>query len=133
PTFYPYVYHKLIYWAAVRPIPRVFWEGKPVDPGFDLPAMLGRRDASLTTSVIGEFYMSGGFFGVLAGGIFFGFLGGMVSGLLKGEMTAERALVYSIIVMALFAGGRSLLELVLTSYMLIAWFGVLWLYRLIKV
>ena len=56
----------------------------------------------------------------------------MVSGLLNGEMSPERALVYSVLVLALFAGGRSILELILTSYMLIAWFGVLWVTRVFR-
>lgn len=36
PESYPYVYHQYVIWVLVRPIPRVFWPGKPVDPGFDL-------------------------------------------------------------------------------------------------
>ena len=46
PESHPYVYHQYLIWVLVRPIPRVFWPGKPVDPGFDLSATLGMKGVS---------------------------------------------------------------------------------------
>ena len=38
PAQHDYVYFQQLIFTAVRPVPRVFWPGKPVDPGFDLPS-----------------------------------------------------------------------------------------------
>jgi hypothetical protein len=61
PESYPFVYHKYLIYVIVRPMPRVFWPGKPVDAGFDLPTALGIEGVSFSYSVIGELYMSLGF------------------------------------------------------------------------
>ena len=37
PAQHDYVYLQQLIFTAVRPVPRVFWPGKPIDPGFDLP------------------------------------------------------------------------------------------------
>jgi hypothetical protein len=72
PASYPFVYHKYLIYVIVRPVPRVFWPGKPVDPGFDLPTALGVEGVSFSYSVIGELYMSLGFIGIAFGGWFYG-------------------------------------------------------------
>src|SRR5438552_18653971 len=48
PEQYPYLYHKYILYVLVRPVPRIFWPGKPVDGGFDLPEATGVKGASLS-------------------------------------------------------------------------------------
>ena len=67
PQSYPFVYHKYLFYVIVRPVPRVFWPEKPVDPGFDLPSALGVQGVSFSYSVIGELYMSLGLLGDRAG------------------------------------------------------------------
>src|SRR5688572_31517468 len=62
-TLFPYTtlfrsYHRYVVYVMVRPVPRVFWPEKPVDPGFDLPTALGVEGVSYSYSVIGELYMS---------------------------------------------------------------------------
>lgn len=124
PDYYPYVYHKYVVWVLVRPIPRVFWPGKPIDPGFDLPSAVGVTGASLSSSLIGELYMSAGFFGVAIGGWFFGRLSKMASQLLNRELKSSALIIYSIITMSLFIGFRSMIELVLMNYALVGWVGL---------
>jgi len=121
PKSYPFVYHRYFIYVIVRPIPRVFWPGKPVDPGFDLPTALGVEGVSYSYSVIGELYMSLGFIGIAIGGWFYGRVASMANGLLNRCNTVAAVLVYSIIVMALFAGLRSVLDLLLVSYVVLAW------------
>jgi hypothetical protein len=58
PQSYGFVYHQYLVYVLVRPVPRVFWPEKPVDPGFDLPSALGVEGVSYSYSVIGELYMS---------------------------------------------------------------------------
>jgi hypothetical protein len=121
PESHSYVYEKQIFFILIRPIPRVFWEGKPINPGFDLGDILGESGLSLSSSVIGELYLSFGFIAVLIGGLIFGRLAGMFSELLLPLPGSAQTLVYSLAAMTLVAGVRSLLELVLMSYMLLAW------------
>jgi hypothetical protein len=108
-------------WVAVRPVPRLFWPGKPVDPGFDLSEGVGVKGASLSASVIGELVMAGGLFAVLLGGWFYGRVARSLSVLLAEGRTSSALLIYCIGLFALFIGMRSMIELVLTSYVILAW------------
>ena len=121
PSAFPYVYQKYIVWILIRPIPRVIWPGKPIDPGFDLPSALGVEGVSYSCSVIGELYMSMGMLAVFIGGWFYGRLAGMASRLLTSSVTFGSLIIYSTLMMALFSGMRSMLELMLVSYVVLAW------------
>jgi hypothetical protein len=124
PQSYGFVYHKYLVYVLVRPVPRVFWPEKPVDPGFDLPTALGVEGVSYSYSVIGELYMSLGFIGIALGGWFYGRVSSFARGLLSRSTTQGALVIYSIIVMALFSGMRSILELILVSYVVLAWVGI---------
>jgi hypothetical protein len=124
PQSYGFVYHQYLVYVLVRPVPRVFWPDKPVDPGFDLPAALGVEGVSYSYSVIGELYMSLGFIGIALGGWFYGRVSSFARGLLSRSATQGALVIYSIIVMALFSGMRSILELILVSYVVLAWVGI---------
>ena len=124
PQSYPFVYHTYLFYVIVRPVPRVFWPEKPVDAGFDLPTALGVQGVSLSYSVIGELYMSLGLLGVALGGWFYGRVASTASGLLARCTTQGALVIYSIVVMALFSGMRSILELILVSYVVLAWVGL---------
>ena len=124
PESYGFVYQQYLVYVIVRPVPRVFWPGKPVDPGFDLPTALGVQGVSYSYSVIGELYMSLGFIGIAFGGWFYGRVASFASGLLARCRTQGALVIYSIVVMALFSGMRSILELILVSYVVLAWVGL---------
>ena len=124
PQSYGFVYHKYLVYVLVRPVPRIFWPEKPVDPGFDLPTALGVEGVSYSYSVIGELYMSLGFIGIALGGWFYGRVASFARGLLSRSATQGALVIYSIIVMALFSGMRSILELILVSYVVLAWVGI---------
>jgi hypothetical protein len=124
PKTHGYVYQDYLVYVLVRPVPRVFWPGKPVDPGFDLPSALGVQGVSYSYSVIGELYMSLGLIGVALGGWFYGRIAAFARGLLTQSTTQGALVIYSIIVMALFSGMRSILELILVSYVVLAWVGL---------
>ena len=68
PAEHPYVSIGSSGSRSSGPVPRVFWPGKPVDPGFDLPAIVGMKGVSLSTSIIGEWYISFGWLAVIFGG-----------------------------------------------------------------
>ena len=129
PNTHPYVYHGYLLYAVVRPIPRVLWPDKPVDAGFDLTRAVGDREVSYSCSVIGELYMSLGFFAVALGGWLYGRFAALVNGMLTQSAGVGVVVIYSIGVMALFSGMRSMLELVLVSYVIVAWVVLSRLFR----
>lgn len=127
PRYHSHTYIKQIIFPLVRPIPRVFWPEKPVDSGFDLPSALGTEYVTLSFTVIGDWYVCAGFIGVLFGGMVYGGLAKMISQLLVKNAQSSRAIVYSLGTMCIFAGFRSILELVLMSYTILAWMFISWL------
>ncbi len=73
--------------------------------------------------------MAGGFIGVFLGGLFYGRLAGALSRMLAEQGSASALVIYSIGLLALFAGMRSMIELVLMSYGILAWAALLILRR----
>jgi oligosaccharide repeat unit polymerase len=124
PEHHPYTYEKQLAYYAVRPIPRVLWPEKPIDPGFDLPTYLGKVGISLSSSSIGEFYLMFGWLAVLVGGLVYGKLANTISVLLAQAQGSSAILVYSLAVMVLVAGMRSMIELILMSYTIVAWIAI---------
>ena len=122
PAQHDYVYFQQLIFTAVRPVPRVFWPGKPVDPGFDLPAEVGMKGVSLSTSIIGEWYLSWGWIAVIFGGWFHGRLAGAAN-LLRAPTNQANPIVFALAVMVLVSGMRSMQDLVIMSYALVAWWG----------
>lgn len=127
PERHDYAYWQQVLFVAVRPVPRVFWPGKPTTPGFDLPEALGLSGFSLSMSALGEFYVSYGFVGIAIGSLFYGLIARFVTLLLAGDVFAARTFLYALGVMMLFVGMRSMLDLVLTSYALLAWLAISWM------
>jgi len=121
PAQHDYVYFQQVIFTAVRPVPRVFWPGKPVDPGFDLPSEVGMKGVSLSSSIIGEWYLSFGWFAVLFGGWFHGRLASAANALRGGQ---TNPIVFALAVMVLVSGMRSMQDLVIMSYALVAFWGV---------
>jgi oligosaccharide repeat unit polymerase len=124
PAQHDYVGSAQVVFTLVRPVPRVFWPNKPINPGFDLSAQVGMKGVSLTTSIVGEWYLSFGWFAVIAGGWFHGRLAKAANGLRDRGVIAKNPIVYALAVMVLVAGMRSMLDLVIMSYALVAWWGV---------
>lgn len=117
-----------IIYALARPIPRALWPGKPLNPGFDLGFWFG-QGASLSTSIIGDWYLSAGMIGVFLGGIFYGRLASLATGMLKTlKPGSTGTMVYSFFTLSFVVGYRQLIELVLTSYIVLIWVGLSSLY-----
>jgi hypothetical protein len=122
PDQHEFTREKTITWILVRPVPRVLWPGKPTSPGFELHDVVGIRQTTLSCSAVGELYMSWGWLAVWVGGWFYGRLAGVVNQILSIGNSPVRFLMYAAGAMALFAGVRSMLDLVLMSYMVVAWY-----------
>lgn len=124
PGRHDYVYLQQVSFTLVRPVPRVFWPGKPINPGFDLATEVGMKGVSLSSSIIGEWYLAWGWPALIFGGWFHGRLSGTASTLRDIGIAAKNPIVYALAVMVLVAGLRSMQDLVIMSYALVAWWGV---------
>ena len=124
PDAHPFAYFDLIFFILVRPIPRVLWPGKPVDPGFYLPTLLGDTGASLAYSAIGDWYLIWGFPTVFLGGWFFGRLACFLNEMTAYQKSHSQPIVISVGLMVLFASMRSLQDLVIMSYAILGWLVV---------
>jgi len=129
PAEHPYVYLQQLFFIVIRPIPRYFWEGKPIDPGFNLPELIGITGVSLSTSMIGEWYLVWGMPTVLLGGLAMGLLCAAVNLVVVRSRKGGNAAVAAISLMVIFAALRSLQDLVLMSYAIMALLGVMALLR----
>ena len=129
PAKYPHVRHRQIFYALVRPVPRAIWKGKPVDSGFDLGRITGARGTTLSTSIIGEWYVSAGWLAVFFGGIIHGILARTVVRILTFPDGVARSLMYALGTIVLVAGIRSMQDLVIMSYMFVAWVIASWLLK----
>jgi oligosaccharide repeat unit polymerase len=124
PAQYPFVGSGMVLYAIVRPIPRVFWPNKPVDSGFDLPSAVGMKGVSLSMSIIGEWYIGWGWIAIVFGGWLHGRLAKAANMLRDLGISNRNPIVYGLAVMVLVAGMRSMLDLIIMSYALVAWWGV---------
>ena len=113
-----------VVYVLVRPIPRVFWPGKPTSSGFDLARATGQQGLSISITMIGELYMSFGWTGIVVGGIVIGWIAKWWSQLAVRDYGLSGSAFYALGAMALFLGMRSLLELVLMTYPILCWYGL---------
>jgi oligosaccharide repeat unit polymerase len=123
PAEHGYVGFQQVWFTLIRPVPRVFWPGKPVDVGFDLPAVVGLKGVSLSSSIIGEWYLSFGWLAVAFGGWLHGRLAITANALREREEYKANPIVYGLAVMVLVSGMRSMQDLVIMSYALVAWWA----------
>lgn len=131
PEHHDFVYWRHLWYIIVRPIPRVFWEGKPVDGGFSLMDF-DNSGASLTISIVGEAWISWGFPAVAAFGWLFGRLSRLNSPLFRASSGSIGPMFYGYMTMILFVGWRALAEVLLFSYALLGWIFATWLFSKIR-
>jgi hypothetical protein len=129
-----YVGYRQILFVLIRPVPRALWPDKPIDPGFSLPSMIGWRskDTSLSSSIVGEFYATWGLIAVFLGGIFYGRLVSMWNAILYGPNTLNSRAIYGLGIMVLFAGVRSMQDLVIMTYGVLGWLLVSVIFRKLR-
>jgi hypothetical protein len=124
PAEHDYVYSKQIVFALIRPVPRVFWPNKPIDPGFDLSSTIGMRGVSLSSSILGEWYLSYGWLALLAGAWLHGRMALSANQLRELGRHAQNPIVFALAIMILVSGMRSMQDLIIMSYAIFAWWAV---------
>ncbi len=131
PDRFPFVYHEQLLHVLVRPIPRVLWPNKPKDPGFNLWEVFN-TGASLTTTILGEFWISWGYPAVLFGAWIYGRLARVTSPFFTSEPGSMAPMFYGYITMTLFVGYRSMVEVILFSYAVGGWWFATWMIKRIR-
>jgi hypothetical protein len=119
PKAVPYVKFQYVLYVLARPIPRALWKNKPVDGGFALHYFAG-EGASLSATLIGELYQSYGLFACAIGGLLLGRLAGLGSALFYSQTGTFSSLIYGYVTTWLLVGFRSMQDLMLFSYPMIA-------------
>ena len=117
------MYSQQVIFALIRPIPRVFWPDKPVDPGFDLPSLVNMKGVSLSSSILGEWYLSWGWYALIFGGWLHGRLA-VSANQLRDYGKHTNPIVFALAIMILVSGMRSMQDLVIMSYAIVAWWGI---------
>jgi hypothetical protein len=128
PKIHDWVYFDYLYYVIIRPIPRVIWKNKPIDPGFAI-TLMSNEGTLLSCTILGELWMTWGFGALAVGGWFLGRLARLNAPLLYSTSGTLAPLFYGYLTMWLFVGYRSLIEIVLFTYPLISWMAVVWLMR----
>jgi oligosaccharide repeat unit polymerase len=126
PEIYPHAGSQWLIYSLSRPIPRYFWANKPLDPGYDVAKMAGEYGVSLTTTIVGEAYASGGMYMIFAVGLFYGALAASFRRILYENLGVLGFALYSIGTLATVGGVRALVDLIIFSY---AMLGLLLFYR----
>jgi oligosaccharide repeat unit polymerase len=126
PEAYPHTNGGQLFYVLVRPIPRVFWPGKPINSGFDFEAAIGAPGEymSLSYTTMGEFYLDFGFPMVLVGGFLYGLLAAMWNRVLAEGRGPARPMLYGLGLLAMFAGIRSQQALMVKSFTVVSWLVV---------
>jgi len=126
PSIYPFAGSQWLVYSLSRPIPRYFWPGKPLDPGYDVAKMAGEYGVSLTTTVVGEAYASGGVYMIIFIGFMYGVVAASFRNLLYTNLGVLGFAIYSIGTLATVGGVRALVDFIIFSYALL---GLLVLFR----
>jgi len=72
PDQYDYLGLEIPFVAAIRPIPRVLWAGKPEGLSISIEEVLGAKGWTLSATYVGELWMAGGLFAVVLASLIFG-------------------------------------------------------------
>lgn len=131
PDIYPHTQSRGVIYTIAAPIPRSLFPGKPTNHAFDLLGILGMKGGdsgfTWTCSCVGDFYLIGGFYGLLIGGIIFGILAALCSRELKNPPTVRGRLLFALGAMTLFVGVRAAHEIVVTGSIVLAMWSMLYL------
>ncbi len=95
PRKHPYLGVEVPYLAAIRPIPRAIWKGKPEGLSSSIEDALGVEGMTIAATFVGEAYMSGGVWAVLAISLLLGYIAGWWSQLASPRNSDLGILIYA--------------------------------------
>lgn len=102
PENFPFLGSEVAVWALVKPIPRVFWSGKPEGLSVSIEEIAGADGWTVAATYLGESYMMAGMAGVIGTSMLFGAIAAWWN-----QMAMRQQSDYALVVYALgfFAAG----------------------------
>lgn len=102
PANHPFLGMEIVIWALVKPVPRVFFPGKPEGLSVSIEDIVGAAGWTVAVTYLGESYMMAGWLGVIGVSLFFGALAAWWN-----RMAMRQQSDYALVVYALgfFAAG----------------------------
>lgn len=95
PERHDYLGLEVPYWAAIRPIPRAIWSGKPEGLSVGVEEAAGMEGLTLSITFVGESYMAGGRMAVVVCSLLIGAGCGMWNRRFRGRSDSFSTLVYA--------------------------------------
>ncbi|WP_421659454.1 oligosaccharide repeat unit polymerase [Leptothermofonsia sp. ETS-13] len=87
---------EVIYWALIRPIPRVLFPDKPEGLSVSIEEIVDAEGWTVSSTYLGEAYMAGGMVGVIAISLFFGALAAWWNRMALQRKSAYAMMTYSL-------------------------------------
>src|SRR5262245_11020946 len=129
PSQYDYLGMEIPVNALIHPIPRALWPEKPEGLSVTIESIAGTNQATISSTFVGEAYMSGGMFGVLLAGLLLGAVAELWNHLGRKSGSPFAQLLFASGFLCAAISMRSLLWTFVTALPTIAlWlYGKLWL------
>jgi hypothetical protein len=96
PKNHDFIGSEILIWSIIKPIPRIFWPGKPQGLSVSIEEIVGAEGWTVSATYLGEAYMMSGFTGVIGVSLFFGALAAWWN-----RLALQRQSDYAMIVFAL--------------------------------
>lgn len=130
-----YTHDSSLYLIATGPIPRVLWSGKPESEAIAAFSLrywgrdIEKKGGNTLPSVVGQYYMAWGWFGILEVGLTLGFLIGWGDRLIQ-TLRSQSPLIYpyAVFLSYMFVGFR-FLGFNFFPPVIMAWFMIRWITR----
>jgi len=118
---------EVLTWAIVKPIPRVLWSGKPEGLSVSIEEILGATGWTVASTYLGECFMMGGYFAVIAVSLFFGAVAAWWNRLAMQRHSDYAMLVYAI---GFLSAGITMRSMFWFTTMMLPIVGIIFLRRI---
>jgi oligosaccharide repeat unit polymerase len=120
PQKHDFIGSEVLTWALVKPIPRVFWPGKPLGLSVSIEEIVGAEGWTVAATYLGEAYMMAGTAGVIGVSLGFGVLCAWWNRLALQRQSDYAMLVFALGFFVLAVSMRSMFWLTTTALPIVA-------------
>jgi hypothetical protein len=124
PQKHEFIGSEILIWALVKPIPRIFWPGKPLGLSVSIEEIAGAQGWTVAATYLGEAYMMAGTIGVIGVSLGFGVLCAWWNRLALQRQSDYAMLVFALGFFVLAVSMRSMFWLTTTALPIVALIGI---------
>jgi oligosaccharide repeat unit polymerase len=124
PEKHDFIGSEILTWALVKPIPRIFWPGKPLGLSVSIEEIVGAEGWTVAATYLGEAYMMAGVTGVIGVSLGFGVLCAWWNRLALQRQSDYAMLVFALGFFVLAVSMRSMFWLTTTALPIVALIGI---------